>query len=88
MGLPKWLTRTGRIVATPVTLPITLVKKGVQKSMQEVIKGLLRHLITTFGGGLIASGALSGDDVQQLVGALSTVLGIVLSVLSNRKKQP
>lgn len=42
--------------------------------------GLLRHVLTGAGGALITDGVLSQSQLQDGVGALITIIGILLSV--------
>ena len=80
-----WLKKVGRVVATPVTAPVKAIRKGAEKTMQTVIAGLVRHALTALGGGLVASGALSGDEMNQAIGAITTLVGIAWSVFAKRK---
>lgn len=52
----------------------------------EVLIGILRSLLTTAGSGLVADGVLTGGQLQQGVGAIVLIAGIVTSVISNRSK--
>ncbi len=53
----------------------------------EVLLGLLvRHALTTMGGGAIVQGLLAGDTVNQVVGCLTGILGVALSVKDKRAK--
>lgn len=47
-------------------------------NMTEVM-GLVRHALTTFGGGLVASGYVSTEQWQQAVGGICVLIGIVWS---------
>lgn len=80
-----WLTTVGRVVAKPVTAPVAAVKRGAQKTMQAAIAGIIRHILTALGGGLVASGTLSGDDLNAAIGAITTLVGIAWSVFAKRK---
>lgn len=50
-----------------------------QSLFAKIAWGIIRHTITTLGGGLVADGVLSNDENSQLVGAVMTVLGIAWS---------
>lgn len=67
-----------------VLAPVRLVKKGTDKVMQAAVIGLIRHALTTFGGGLVTNGTLADSDFQAAVGALMTLVGIVWSVIEKR----
>ena len=48
--------------------------------------GIVRHILTTLGGGLILSGTLTEIELSDAVGAVITLVGIAWSVYSKRKK--
>jgi hypothetical protein len=50
------------------------------------ILGLVRHLLTTFGGGLVVSGKLTEVDWNLAVGAIVTIIGVAWSYLSPEKQ--
>lgn len=52
--------------------------------MKEIVSGLIRHGLTSVGGGLVSSGLLSTDKVSTLVGIIVTLLGIVWSVVEKK----
>lgn len=85
MNIGRAVQRVGRVVATPVTAPVKAIQRGAANIMQAAITGVIRHLLTTVGGGLVASGILSGDELSQAIGAITTLIGIAWSVLSKRK---
>lgn len=47
--------------------------------------GLIRHALTAVGGGLVASGYLSGAELDAAVGAILTLAGIAASVYVKRR---
>jgi len=53
----------------------------------NAIIGLIRHILTFAGGFVVASGDIAEPQLDTLVGALVTVVGIVWSVLEKRKKK-
>ena len=53
--------------------------------MQAAIAGVIRHVLTALGGGLVTSGGLSGDDMNAAIGAITTLVGVVWSVVAKRK---
>ena len=53
--------------------------------MSIVLQGLIRHLLTTAGGALVARGSLSSSDVEIAVGAIMTLAGVIASVVNKRK---
>lgn len=53
----------------------------------NVITGLLfRHLLTSVGGAVVAAGWLTATDWQTVVGAISSLVGIGLSVWNKQRK--
>lgn len=52
---------------------------------QDQVLGLARHLLTTLGGVLIAKGLLDEASSTQVIGALSTLVGVVWSIMSKKK---
>lgn len=54
----------------------------------ETTLGLIRHLLTFGGGFLVAKGYLDEASVSELVGALTTVIGVVWSGIAKSDKFP
>lgn len=52
---------------------------------KDVILGLIRHVLTTLGGSVVASGYLAQDQVTALVGGAVALLGVIWSVLDKKK---
>ena len=48
--------------------------------------GILRHILTTVGGGLTSKGVLGEDELQIIVGGVVTLAGVIWSVVDKRKK--
>ena len=69
----------------PVTWPIRTVRQKAEDVMQAAILGVIRHVLTAAGGALVANGALTGDEVNTAVGAISALVGVMWSVLSKRQ---
>lgn len=69
-----------------VAFPVKLIQKGVDKTMQAVVMGVARHLLTAGGGYLVAHGLATGDSTTDAVGAVITLIGFIWSVVSKRKK--
>ena len=53
--------------------------------MNPNLTSLIRHGLTAAGGFLVAKGLASADQVAELAGAAVTIVGIVLSMLKNKK---
>jgi hypothetical protein len=51
----------------------------------EVVKGFLRHVLTTAGGSVVAGGYVTDSDWQLGVGAVLTLAGLVWSFVKNRQ---
>ena len=56
--------------------------------MNPNLTSLIRHGLTAAGGFLVAKGLASADQVAELAGAAVTIVGIVLSMLKNKKTTP
>lgn len=56
--------------------------------MNPNLTSLVRHGLTAAGGFLVAKGLASADQVAELAGAAVTIVGIVLSMLKNKKTTP
>lgn len=52
---------------------------------QDAVLGILRHALTTVGGGLVASGTLSAAQFETSIGAVMALVGIIWSVANKRK---
>ncbi len=50
-----------------------------------IIQSLVRHLLTTVGGGFLASFGLSGSALDATVGAVSTLAGVAWSLYDKRQ---
>ncbi len=53
--------------------------------MNPTISSLIRHGLTAAGGFLVARGLASADQIAELAGAAVTLVGVVLSILKNKK---
>ena len=51
-----------------------------------IITGFIRHLLTSVGGGLVANGAISGDELSASAGAIATIVGVVWSWFDKKKR--
>lgn len=49
--------------------------------MKDVITSLIRHGLTTAGGTLVAKGTITASTMDEGVGALMVLIGIVWSVV-------
>lgn len=52
----------------------------------QMVLGIIRHLLTTAGGVLIANGYTDATGVQSIVGGICTALGVAWSMY--HKKDP
>ena len=53
--------------------------------MNPNLTSLVRHGLTAAGGFLVAKGLASADQVAELAGAAVTIVGVILSMLKNKK---
>lgn len=49
-----------------------------------IVQAIVRHLLTTVGGGFLMSFGLSGGTLDAVVGAISTLAGVAWSVYDKR----
>ena len=56
--------------------------------MQAIIAGLIRHVLTLVGGGVIASGTISGSDIEIAAGAVAALIGVGWSIVQKRLAAP
>lgn len=55
--------------------------------MQSITLGLIRHILTSAGGALMTKGVITATVLDQGVGAIITLVGIVWSALEKKSKQ-
>ena len=53
--------------------------------MNSTLASLIRHGLTAAGGFLVAKGLASADQVGELAGAAVTLVGVILSIIKNKK---
>ena len=53
--------------------------------MNPNLSSLIRHGLTAAGGYLVAKGIASADQIGELAGAVVTLIGLVLSMMKNKK---
>jgi hypothetical protein len=51
----------------------------------EAILGIIRHVLTTAGGALVANGTLDANQLNTGAGALVVLIGVVWSVVAKKK---
>ena len=52
--------------------------------MNDQIAGVVRHVLTSLGGALVAGGYLTSEEWTAVAGALAVLIGIVWSILVKR----
>lgn len=55
---------------------------------RDQIMGLIRHILTTVGGGLVTNGYFDEATGNALLGGIMAVIGLVWSWTSKTKPQP
>jgi hypothetical protein len=55
---------------------------------KEQILGVLRHTLTFLGGILVVRGWTDESTLQEIIGATSTLIGGIWSILSKVKPKP
>ena len=55
-----------------------------------IVQAVVRHLLTTVGGGFLMSFGITGGTLDAVVGALSTLAGVAWSLYDKRanKSEP
>lgn len=53
-----------------------------------IVQAIVRHLLTTLGGGLLMKYGADGDTINAIVGALSTLAGLIWSLYDKKKAAP
>jgi len=53
-----------------------------------LVQALVRHLLTTVGGGFLMSFGITGGTLEAVVGAVSTLAGVAWSLYDKRRQQP
>ena len=53
-----------------------------------LVQALVRHLLTTVGGGFLMSFCITGGTLEAVVGAVSTLAGVAWSLYDKRRQQP
>ena len=48
-------------------------------TVSDILGGVVRHVVTSAGGGLVAHGLINSDQLTQLAGALALIAGIAWS---------
>lgn len=48
-------------------------------TVSDIIGGVVRHVVTSAGGGLVAHGLINSDQLTQVAGALALIAGIAWS---------
>ena len=84
--MKAFFRKLGRIAAAPIVSTTKAAKKGTEKLMKDAILGIVRHVLTTAGGALIGAGYIDGTELQAAVGAVVTLLGLILSIIDKRKR--
>lgn len=74
--MPYWKNAYEEITTTP--------KKGT--NMQPKIQGLIRHAITIAAGYLVSQGVVDESTMQQIIGGIMALVGVILSVMAPEKK--
>jgi len=77
----------------PTQIPMRLFRKRNPETpklpiMKSAVIALLRHLLTFIGGTLVAKGLLDTETLQEIIGALITLLSVGWMALDKTKAQP
>jgi len=55
--------------------------------MKQEILGIVRHILTTFGGIVVANGHATQDEVSAIIGGVIAAVGIAWSLLDKKKRK-
>ena len=58
-----------------------------EENKDGVLKGLIRHLLTTVGGSLVAKGYIVESELELTAGAIATLIGVIWSAVAKRRKK-
>lgn len=50
-------------------------------------QGIIRHVLTTAAGGLVANGTVTSDQAQQIIGGIMAILTIAWSLYQKRQQR-
>lgn len=53
-----------------------------------IIQAIVRHLLTTVGGGFLTSFGLTGGMLDAVIGAVSTLAGVAWSLYDKKQNSP
>lgn len=51
------------------------------------VLGIVRHLLTFIGGGVVAKGVISESELFEISGGLITLIGSIWSVIEKTKRE-
>ena len=57
------------------------------KNKDSILNGIIRHILTAGGGALVARGMVAETEVEALVGAVITIIGLVWAALAKKKAE-
>jgi|TARA_R100001530_G_scaffold28654_3_gene22673 hypothetical protein len=65
------------------------IRENLEDNMKKdsILNGVIRHILTAGGGALVAKGVVAETEIEALVGALITIIGVVWSALAKKKKE-
>lgn len=55
--------------------------------MNPEVLAVIRHIITTVGGGWMAKAGLEGSEIELLAGAVTTLIGLGWSLYDKRQRR-
>lgn len=58
---------------------------GPEKTKDTILNGIVRHILTAAGGGLVAKGMLAQTELEMAIGAIVTLAGVIWSAIAKRK---
>lgn len=62
------------------------IREKLQAMNREAILSIVRHILTTAGGALVANGTINAEQLNTGAGAVIALAGIIWGVLAKREK--
>ena len=60
--------------------------KGMGPDKKDtILNGIVRHILTAAGGGLISKGVLAQTELEMAIGAIITLVGVIWSAIAKKK---
>lgn len=81
--MKKFWKTVGKVVAFPVTGPVRLVRKSLEKTTMSAVGSIVRHLLTAAAG---AGFVVTDEMVAQFTSAVVFLAGVIWSIANHRRQ--